>query len=94
MRKLIFKSFVISIFIGFIASILFTTLTATYHAQSELTGIEVTITGIDAIKSMIQEFGFNSLIRLLASHTLIFSISIFIGCVFLGLWVGKSNRDY
>ena len=80
-----FKVIQISLFVGFIVTMLISILSATYYESSPVTGYENVVTGIDAIMITIDSLGVFGYLQGLIAPYLIYSFGIFISCIFTSM---------
>lgn len=84
MKSIIFRSVLIALVFGAVATLLLNYFTATYFEYSRIDNDSNIITGIDAIKETIRSFGLlGYLVGLIAPYIFI-TASIFFGCLLQG----------
>lgn len=89
MKIVIFKSSIVSLVLGAVATIAINLLTASYLTKEFITGSSYVATGSEAISRMINTFGLSGYIMSLIPWYLLLVITIFIGCLITSAWVHK-----
>jgi len=93
MNNVIIKSLVISAVIGAVSTISINTITATFIAGEAINGTQSVLTGLEAVKASINEFGLVSYIQGLIGYFVFFFFSVFIGCLWLNKWSNKGSEN-
>lgn len=81
------KAVVVAISWGAIATFGMLLITSEYYDYNALTGDSNLLRGIDALKAMINSFGWAGVRKSFLGYYLIVSTIIFIGCVIYGRWL-------
>lgn len=86
MKSLLLRSLVIAIVLGFLVAFLSSYLTASFYERSDTLGIDNMLSGSEAISATIRAVGFWGYFKGVLGMTFLFSGSIFLGCILLGIW--------
>ena len=90
MKTIIIKSLIIAIVLGLVFSVVLNTLSATYAVKDSVSGTEIFLTGMDAVKALIRNFGLTSFIQMLIGYFSIFFLAVFTGCLWFNKWHHKN----
>jgi hypothetical protein len=91
--RTLMKAATVSIVWGAIATFCMLLITSTYLAAAA-DGQMVVVTGIDALRSQINAFGYTSYFKTFFGIHLIVAVTIFVGCLIYGKWaLTHKNHD-
>lgn len=89
MKRNLVSAAVIAVIIGMFGAVLVSITTATYSSTSPITGESEFLHGLNAVQSLIDNFGVFAFVKLVLGYTAFLIPIVFVGCALQTFWLRR-----